>query len=314
MQAFIPLLSFPICVSWEEIMTTSRFTAKEGRDYWLNIMISCAPEREDEIRGLWHKYSPAVEIENSNASRLTASPKGLRIDIKTPEVYWLIVFTGWKALEIYGPLVAYSSISGMPIAEVLARDSELQCMEHDYRACMRTAHEYKNSRDVNSIPWPPDIPKPSENRFMIDDAQYRFTFDLACSALGFTLFHEFYHIVLLSEGRCPNDIREEEMLCDVWARNFLTAKVSEYAAPRQLDFNQVLERRSMGAVLSALIIFEMTPSWAHGGTKEYFSVRDRITALFSNTSLPTGCHFWNFASAVLIGMCRSKSIQFAPPP
>lgn len=103
------------------------------------------------------------------------------------------------------------------------------------------------------------------------------------------------------------------MQCDVWARNFLTAKVSEYASPRQLDFNQVLERRSMAAVLSALIIFEMTPSWDHGGTETYFSVRDRISALIFNTSLPAGCHFWNFAAAVLIGMCRSKNIQLAPP-
>jgi hypothetical protein len=294
-------------------MTTSGFTAKEGTDYWLNIMISSAPEREDEIRSLWHKYSPIVEVENNNTIRLTASIRGLKIDIKTPEVYWLIVFAGWKALEVYGPSVVYSSMSGMPIAEVLAHDSELQCMEHDYRACMRTAHDYKNSRDVNSIPWPPDIPRPSGDRFMIVDDHYRLTFDLACSALGFMLFHEFYHIVLLSDNRCPNDIREEEMQCDVWARDFLTAKVAEYAAPRQLVFNQVLERRSMAVVLSALIIFEITPSWAHGGTENYFSVRDRITALFSNTSLPAGCHFWNFAAAVLIGMCRSKNIQFAPP-
>lgn len=295
------------------IMTTSGFTAKEGRDYWINIMISCAPEREDEIRNLWYKYSPKVEIENNDTCRLTASIKGLRIDIKTPEVYWLIVFAGWKALEVYGPLVAYSSMNRMPIAEVIAHDSELQCIEHYYRTCMHTAHEYKNSRELNSISWPPDIPRPSEDRFMIDDVQHKATFDLACSALGFMLFHEFYHIVLLSEGRCPDDVREEEMQCDVWARNFLTAKVSEYAAPRQLDFNQVLERRSMAAVLSALIIFEMTPSWDHGGTETYFSVRDRITALFFNTALPAGCHFWNFAAAVLIGMCRSKNIEFAPP-
>ena len=126
-------------------MITSGFTAKEGRDYWINIMISCAPERGVEIRNLWKEYSPEVKIEHNDTCRLTASGKGLRIDIRTPEVYWLIVFTGWKALEIYGPLVAYSSMSGMPMAEVLAHDSELQCMENHYRACMRTAHEYKNS-------------------------------------------------------------------------------------------------------------------------------------------------------------------------
>jgi hypothetical protein len=295
-------------------MTTTSAFAREGRDYWLSIMIGAAPEREDEIRRLWSKYDPRVRITNDKTCSISASRRGLSIDIRTPEVYWLISFAAWEAIELYGALVTYSVMSGVRIADVLRHDSNLPQMELDYRARLRAAIQYRDARDINLVCWPPDIPRPSGDRYAIEGAQYSASFDLACSALGFILFHEFYHIVLIHENQCPPDRREEEMHCDAWARSFLTARIEEYANSRRLDYSQVLERRSMAAVISSLIIYEITPGWGHGGTSEYFAVRDRITALLCNTPLPSGSHFWNFAAAVLIGICRSRNIPFEAPP
>lgn len=294
-------------------MTTTSALAREGRDYWLGLIIGAAPEREDEIRRLWSKYNPRVSTRNDNTCAIGASRQGLSIDIRTPEVYWLISFSAWKAIEAYGALVAYSVMTGMPIADVVTHDPDLPQIELDYRTRLRTAIQYKDATDIDLVCWPPDIPRPSSDRYAIEGIQYSAVFDLTCSAMGLILFHEFYHIVLIRENLCPRDRREEEMHCDVWARNFLIARAAEYANSRRLNYSHVLERRSMAAVIAALIIHETTPSWGHGGTNEYFSVRDRIIALFSNTSLPPGSHFWNFAAAVLIGICRSRNILFAPP-
>ena len=120
--------------------------------------------------------------------------------------------------------------------------------------------------------------------------------------------------MLAKDRKRPAERPEEELACDVWAREFITAKVAAYAASKGFSYTDVMLRRSMSFVLAALILHEITPVWEHGGNGDYFSVATRMETIRKNTPLPPDSHFWNFAAAVLIGMCRQKHILFDPPP
>jgi hypothetical protein len=72
------------------------------------------------------------------------------------------------------------------------------------------------------------------------------------------------------------DRREEELACDVWAREFVTVTAAAYAASKGSTYAEVLQRRSMSFVLAALILHEITPIWGHGGNGDYFPVAVRM--------------------------------------
>ncbi len=128
-------------------------------------------------------------------------------------------------------------------------------------------------------------------------------------AVAFTLFHEFRHVMLDRDGMRHKDLREEELSCDAWARDFLTAKLAAYATDHGHDYEEVLAKRSMGLALAALILYEITPFWDHGGNQQYFSVAVRLQAILENTPLPPDSHFWVFTASLLIGILRQKHIS-----
>src|SRR6202011_5903719 len=112
----------------------------------------------------------------------------------------------------------------------------------------------------------------------------------------------------------PPDPREEELACDVWAREFMTAKLAAYAISNGRDYREVLGLRSMGFALAALILHEITPFWDHGGNQQYFSVATRMEAILENTPLPEDDHFWNLTASLLVGIFRQKHTPIDAPP
>jgi hypothetical protein len=54
------------------------------------------------------------------------------------------------------------------------------------------------------------------------------------------------------DGRRHDDLREEEMACDVWAREFMTVKLAAYAQDHAHRYREVLRKRLMGFALAAL--------------------------------------------------------------
>lgn len=279
----------------------------------MNIMIGASPERETEIRQLWRHYNPKVLVEDVGGMTLNADRNQIAIDVKMIDVFWLIGFSGWRGIETYTPAVVASALCGMPIATVLQQDAGLGEVERAYKERIAAVHTFIKATDATTAPWPPDIPRPCANRDQLNDQQYKATFDVTGSAVAFTLFHEFRHVMLDRDGERPSDRPEEELACDVWAREFTTTKAAAYATSKGFNFADVLQRRSMSFALAALILHEITPIWEHGGNGDYFSVGTRMETILNNTPLAPDSHFWNFTAALLIGMCRQKHVQFNPP-
>lgn len=279
------------------------------------LMEAAVPERRDEIRALWKRYHPEV-IVAKNAKRITlnATKDRIKFDTKTMEVFWLIGFSGWRAIECYSPHVIVSAASGQTIERIIADDEELAEIERAYKERRAAAQALIDAADPATAPWPPDLPRPNPFRDAAYDPQYKAAFDLTCLAVAFTLFHEFRHVILDRDKQRPQDLREEELACDVWAREFMTAKLAAYAQDHGHDHHEVLRKRSMGFALAALILHEITPVWDHGGNNAYFSVRTRMQTILENTPLPDNDHFWVFAASLLIGLFRQKGQPISAPP
>jgi hypothetical protein len=278
------------------------------------VMNGAAPERTDDIAQLWQDYDvPVVLIEHGGRITLNADKNRIAFDPKTMEVFWLIAFGGCKALECYSPLVICSAASGRTIDDLIKADVGLAQVERDYKERLAVARAFIEAPDPGAALWPPDIHRPRADRDASDDPQYRVAFDLACVAVAFALFHEFRHVMLERDNQRPKDLREEELACDVWAREFLTAKLASYAKQHGHDYHEVMRKRSMGLALAALILHEIRPVWDHGGNRQYFSIADRLRSMLDNTPLAENDHFAVLAASVLIGIFRQKHIPIDAP-
>lgn len=284
------------------------------KEVLISHMTGTVPERNDEIVSLWGQYNPDVIIvENARRVTLNADKHRIAFDPKTMEVFWLIGFGGWRAIECYAPHVVCSAASGQTIADLMLADDGLADVERAYKERRAAAQTLIDAADPASAPWPPDLPRPNASRDAFDHLQHKAAFDLTCLAVAFALFHEFRHVMLDRDNQRPEDRREEELACDVWAREFMTAKLAAYAKANGHDYHEVLQKRSMGFALAALILHEITPVWDHGGNNQYFSVAARIEAILDNTPLPEDNHFWNFAASLLIGILRQKNVPIDAP-
>ena len=278
------------------------------------LMRGAVPERRADIERLWQKYHPRVEVcDNARGITLKATREKIAFDPKTIDVFWLIGFSGWRAIECYSPLILLSSETNQQIEALIRDDDHLSGIERDYRERRAAVHSLLDTTSALDIRWPPDLPRPSANRDAFGDSQYKTTFDLTLLALALALFHEFRHVMLDVDGKRPADRREEEMACDVWAREFMTANAGAYAEAHLHTYQQVLQKRSMGFALAALVLHDITPVWDHGGNAEYFCLGDRLTAILGNTALPDQAHFWILAASLLLGVFRQRGTPLNIP-
>lgn len=245
-------------------------------------------------------------VHDAHHITLKASKDRITFDAKTMDVFWLIGFSGWRAIECYSPHVITSAALGSTVERIIEEDEGLAEIELAYKERRAAAQSLIDATDPATAPWPPDLPRPNSSRDASGDPQYKAAFDLTCLAVAFTLFHEFRHVMLDRDKQRPSDLREEELACDVWARDFMTAKLAAYAREHGHDYHEVLRKRSMGFALAALILHEITPFWDHGGNHAYFSVATRLQTILDNTPLPDNDHFWVFAASLLIGLFRQK--------
>jgi len=285
------------------------------RDILFSHLTKSVPERRDEITSLWKRYAPdVVVVQNAKHVTLNATKDRIAFDAKTMEVFWLIGFGGWRAIECYSPFVVLSTTSNDSIAALIKEDGELAGIERAYKERRAAAQTLIDASDPASVRWPPDLPRPNIDRDAISEPQYCAAFDLTYIAVALALFHEFRHVMLDRDRQRPQDPREEELACDVWAREFMTANIGDYAQAHGHKYAQVLRKRSMGFALAALILHEITPVWDHGGNAMYFSVVTRLEAILDNTALSENDHFWVFLASLLIGIFRQRGSSIEAPP
>src|SRR5260370_6672929 len=159
-------------------MANPSVSPKEATVY---LMKGVVPERSNEIDALWSKYAPAlVLVEDVGRITLAADKNHIEFDAKTMDVFWLIGFSSWRAIECYSPLVILSFQTGQPVADLIKRDNGLPHVERDYKERRAATQTLIETKDAASAPWPPDLPPPRTQREAIRSEQYKVAFYLTC--------------------------------------------------------------------------------------------------------------------------------------
>lgn len=273
----------------------------------LHLLRGAVPERADEISSLWTKCAPAVEVAASTAgTTMNANRHRVRFDTKMIDLFWLLGFSAWRSIEVYSPALVITMLSDLTIDQALHIDEKLATFERDYKERMEAATSIISATSTGDIVWPPDVPQPQADRDSFSDPQDKVAFDLTALALAFALLHEFSHVKLIAEKAQPNTLPEEELACDVWARDFMTAKLASYARAHSHSYEEVSQKRAMGLALAATIIHAITPTAAQWGNSEYPPLSDRIEAIVAGFNLPPDSWFWFFVACLLIGILRQE--------
>ena len=237
----------------------------------LNLLRGAVPERAQEITACWQRFDPKVEIIRDRAgTTMNANRRRIQFDVKTLRTFWLIGFSTWKSIECYSPSLVVAEVLGISVDQALRVDENLATFERDYKERLAAAEKTLIAADTSdNVPWPDDIPQPTADRSLLSSAQAKAAFDLVLLAKRrtFVFLHELRHVLLDGEETRPKVPAEEEMACDVWAREILTAKLASYAAEHGHQYGEVLKKRSMGLAIGAIILDTITPTLSRNDTK-----------------------------------------------
>jgi hypothetical protein len=284
---------------------TRMATDPSDRTIVLHLLRGAVPERADEISALWSQYGHVVEVApNTKGVTMNADTTRIQFDTKTIDVFWLLGFGAWRAIEVYSPALELAISTGMPLHQAINADSERGKYESDFRQYIAAAQSLVEAEKTGDISWPANIPFPTPDRESLGDVQHMAAFDLVAFALAFVLLHEFRHIMFCADKNAPSTLPEEEIACDAYAREFMTSCVAAYAKAQGHNYVQVQEKRAMGIALAAFIIHFVTPTHAHWGNRQYPPIAERLTAMISGYSLPEDSHFWRFTACLLITLMR----------
>lgn len=288
--------------------TPAMATEPPYRTIVLHLLRGAVPERADDISSLWSQYGHGVEVAPSaKGVTMNADYKRIQFDTKTIDLFWLLGFSAWRAIEVYSPALVVATWTGMPVDQALKIDAERGQYEFDYKQRISTAQSLIAAEQTTQISWPADIPQPTSDRDSLGDVQHKTMFDLVALALAFALLHEFRHVVYGADKSAPSTLPEEEIGCDNWAREYMTSGVAAYANYHGHDYIQVQQKRAMGIALAAVIIHAMTATHAHWGNRQYPPIAERLTAMISGYNLPAGSPFWLFTACLLIALMRQEN-------
>lgn len=276
------------------------------------LLFGAAPERKEDVQALWANYDPRFWI-CEDASRILfqarwdrqSGEQRIEFTERANSLIWLIGFTAWKIFQCYSPYAFLGSLLARQIdddfidQDVGFADSEAAFELHLYAVkCLQLA------TSTDQIAWPSDIPKPQACRPA--SAQDQAAFDLTCIATAYVYLHEIRHVKFSKDGQRPVLLDEEELLCDVFAREFLMSKVGTYCDTSGEAFEKVLMKRAMGVALGVFAVYLLTPTDQHAGTDEYPPIGERMQALIGEVNLPPDNDFWIFTGALLICLLRLR--------
>lgn len=281
------------------------YSDAQERTAVLNLLLGAVPERAHEIRGLWSAYEPGVSVQaDQQGVTVNATRHRIAFDAKSLRLFWLVGFAAWKSVECYSPAVVVAGLLGQPVDSVLRSDDGLSELERDFRERAAVARALRDTSRPDEIAWPPDIPKPTDDRESLGDPQDVAAFDLVLLATAFVFLHELHHLILAKAEQRPADLAEEEMRCDVWARTFLTEKVDDYARANNVSHAKVMQKRIAALAIGVAILHAITPDAQVHGTSEYPALKDRFHALVGGAGLPNDSWAWTFLSSILVGIRR----------
>ncbi len=231
-----------------------------------------APERKDELKALWDRYSPRFNMldDLGREGRFVLDAglyREVRFNHRAVRVFWVASFAAWEGYRAVAQSVAEGRLD-------LTR----------FKALVDCVRDILAADDPEAVPLPRGIPQPGALLDARLNPQLRAAAELAHFAAGWPLLHEIRHLQHQQEGTGAGAEADraarhaEELSCDAFATEFLLARVADYAREHQEDAGLVLQKRKIGVYFS---FFAMTlvakDRW--GLSETHPALQDRIDAV-----------------------------------
>jgi hypothetical protein len=274
-----------------------------------NIILQAAPEREAEISSLWSRFDVEIRAseEESHFGLRGGSFGKIWISGKDARLIWLISFSSWQAVEAFAGYVWEQIASG---SEIDFDAIHLTTAEGDafrrYQEFLEKAFTLRDVVSSHDFVWPPDIPFPGpdldRNALTISE---RASYDLAHFTMAFVVLHELRHVIFALEGNAPAP-KDEELLCDAFACDFMLTEVERYSAQSGEPALAVYRKRAIAVILGLTLPLTVVDVGYWNGTTEHPSLRQRIQEITERIALPPNDLFWIYSSTILMARLQSQ--------
>jgi hypothetical protein len=282
------------------------------------LLRGAAPERVTELSALWGGGEDRVHLTDGGGFDIGEFFGVIQTTEITLRQIWLLSFAAWRAIEAYNGILELLSHNGLPFnREEVAGLPRQAAADKAFDEALSKARELREAIHLDSVKWPSDIPEPAiDNKFV--NRAHQVAFNLACIAGAYIFLHEIQHVRFGKLGTRPSHPHDEEMACDHFARNFLTANINLYVAQSGEPIESVRAKRALGIAVAMIVILEVTPLEQWQGTDHHPPVGVRVRSFLENLGGEVTENFWISIASFLAAMCRSRGrlpqqIEFHSP-
>lgn len=219
------------------------------------VIVDSVPERAAELREIWAKYDlQFAVVSDSLKIGFRSRGKVIEFDNKTMRILWVLAHSAWRMFVCYSPHVLLALATGCSIdLEMMQRDQGLEKARASFEGLLYVVRNAVAAQSADDVAWPLDLPDPMADRSSLS-AEQKAVFDLAIMATAYGFLHEVQHVMFAKDKNAPPRRPDEEIACDVFARDFLLAKIDSYAKTTSWSADLILMKRAMAIALGAFFV------------------------------------------------------------
>jgi len=269
------------------------------------VILESTPERRDELEEIWSEYSHNFFLSDDKPGfSIEAGPYGLLLFTnRTMQAVWMLGFAAWKALYCFSvPLYLLQVTNQNFNVRTLCKFPGQSEAESSYENLINSIKELVNLERLNEFQWPSDVPRPYNGK--PENIEGSVIFDLNCMATAYIFLHEIQHLKFRQEGKTDLDPKDEEILCDKFAREVLLDNLDKYSKDSGYSLEKLKTKRAMSIAFASFILLVITPKQSWGGTRSHPSITRRIEELTQSLQLPENDNFWIYLSCLTLAHLR----------
>ena len=283
----------------------------------------CVPEHRARLEEFWEKYAVCFKrVDGKTGIVLNANKHRVQFTCKDLQVMWLLGFALWKSIELFSPALLVPNLTGASSSSVLALDDDLDDIELAYSQRMAAVVTLISAVKLDPERWPDDIPLPVDSRDKLLDSQDFAAFDLVMMAISVLFLHELKHVEFHAQHDAgiprPEKPAEEELQCDLWARDWFISDPTDYAHKSGHSYQEVYSKRAMALLLVCeylRLAEQYTLAKRHASvviSNDYPTLAQRIDALSGAISPPDDDNYWVFSACILLAETRRQGKDPSP--
>lgn len=278
---------------------------ENSKDEIILLLGGVIPEREAEMREYLKKYAPYfTRCDDRPGFVMEAGAFGmLRFTQRTMHQMWILGFAAKQALHSFSAIIAILRMYiGKLDTHELDEISDQSIGQSKYEELINSVYKLAEVDNPETYSWPSEVPKP-ENR-KPTDPEGAATFDLICMSGAYVFLHELKHIAFYIDNNAPSNPHEEEIQCDLFAKDMMLGELESYSKQSGYDLARLKSKRAMSISLALFFMLVITPLQLWSGTETHPSIETRIKSMVDELAIPDDDILWLYMSSLFLSHLR----------